>query len=319
MANMEYFRDDAGQTYVAYVVTTSSNQSTLVLREITTAAANTEVALNFNATSTPFVIQDFNDSNGPVAKTLYLGDDSGNIQRTALLTGGTLDVAANLKSALEGSSVGSLNASEPILFLGASSSNASEQYFLRAQSEFRLTLLDYNSSTTNWDKRWTSYVGGAGSWNSSNTYTADTSGAPTDDDSDGFYTNVTADGIQSLPADARITDAAHIVANNVILPVSVQTAGSCYGQAYFYLYNLTNGVFPDNQLINLDSTKITGNIALGYGDPSRVNIADMPSSEYMLGYGLTDQNISNDVEIDTSFRINDKLSTGIRGWKERRI
>jgi hypothetical protein len=108
------------------------------------------------------------------------------------------------------------------------------------------------------------------------------------------------------------------VANNVILPVSVQAAGSCYGKAYFYLYNLTNGVFPDNKLMNLDSSKITTNIALGYGDPSRVSIADMPSTEFMLGYGLTDQNKDNDVEINTPFRINDKVATGIRGWKERR-
>ncbi len=314
----DYFRDGSELTYVTYVVTNSSNQSTLVLREITTAATNTEVAVTFNATSTPYVIQDFGDSNGPTAKTLYLGDESGNIQRTALLDSGSLETAANLKSALEGSSVGHLNASEPILFLGASSSNTGGQYYLRAQSEFRLTLLDYNSSTTNWDKRWTSYVGGAGSWDASNVYTADNSGAPTDVDNDGFFTNVTANGIQSLPADARITDAAQIVANNVILPVSVQTAGSCFGKAYFYLYNLTNGVFPDNKLMNLDSSKITTNIALGYGDPSRVSIADMPSAEYMLGYGLTDQNKDNDVEINEPFRINDKISTGIRGWKERR-
>ncbi len=314
----DYFRDGSELTYVTYVVTNSSNQSTVVLREITTAATNTEVAVTFNATSTPYVIQDFGDSNGPAAKTLYLGDESGNIQRTALLDSGSLETAANLKSALEGSSVGNLNASEPILFLGASSSNTGGQYYLRAQSEFRLTLLDYNSSTTNWDKRWTSYVGGAGSWDASNIYTADNSGVPTDVDNDGFFTNVTANGIQSLPADARITDAAQIVANNVILPVSVQTAGSCFGKAYFYLYNLTNGVFPDNKLMNLDSSKITTNIALGYGDPSRVSIADMPSTEYMLGYGLTDQNKDNDVEINEPFRINDRISTGIRGWKERR-
>jgi hypothetical protein len=315
---MDYYRDGSEMTFVTYVVTTSGNQSTLVLREITTAATNTAVGLNFNATSTPFVMQDFGDSNGPAAKTLYLGDDSGNIKRTALLTGGTLDSAANLKTALEGSAVGQLNAAEPILFLGASSSISGGLYFMRAQSEFRLTLLSYNSGTTNWDKRWTSYVGGAGSWDTSNTYTADNSGPPTDDDSDGFFTNVTANGIQSLPADARITDAAQIVSNIVIVPVSVQASGDCYGRAYFYVYNLTDGVFPDNKLFNPDSTKITGDIALGYGDPSRVNISDMPSNELMIGHGMTDQNISNNAEIDTSFLINDKLSTGIRGWKERR-
>jgi hypothetical protein len=129
---------------------------------------------------------------------------------------------------------------------------------------------------------------------------------------------VTANGIQSLPADARITDAAQIVSNIVIVPVSVQASGDCFGRAYFYVYNLTDGVFPDNKLLNPDSTKITGDIALGYGDPSRVNISDMPSNELMIGHGMTDQNRSNNAEIDTSFLINDKLSTGIRGWKERR-
>ena len=314
----DYFRDGSGQTYVTYVVTDSSNQSTLVVREITNAATNTEVALNFNATSTPFVIQNFGNTKGPAAKTLYLGDDSGNIKRTALLTGGSLDNSANLKLALEGSSVGTLNAAEPILFLGASSSTSGGLYYLRAQSESRLTILDYNNATTNWDKRWTSYVGGAGLWDSSNVYTADTSGAPTDVDKDGFYSNVTANGIQSLPADARITDAAQIVSNTVIVPVSVQASGDCFGRAYFYVYNLTDGVFPDYKLMKMDSSKITGDIALGFGEPSRVNISDMPSNELMIGHGITDQNTNNKVEIDTSFLINDKVSTGIRGWKEWR-
>ncbi|MCH9696657.1 MAG: hypothetical protein K0U68_00990, partial [Gammaproteobacteria bacterium] len=186
----DYFRDANGLTYATYVVSNNSSQSTLVIREISTAATNTSVSLNYYATSTPYVIQDFGDSNGPAAKTLYLGDENGNIKRAALLTGGTLDSATNLKTALEGSTVGSLGAAEPILFLGASSSTTGGLYYMRAQSESRLTLLDYNSSTTNWDKRWTSYVGGAGSWNSSGTYTADTSGTPTDDDNDGFFTNV---------------------------------------------------------------------------------------------------------------------------------
>ena len=136
----DYFRDANDMTYVTYLVSNNNSQSTLVIREITTAATNTSVALNYYATSTPYVIQNFDDASGPAAKTLYLGDVNGNIKRTALLTGGTLDTAANLITALEGSTVGQLGAAEPILFLGASSSTSGRLYYLRAQSEFRLTL-----------------------------------------------------------------------------------------------------------------------------------------------------------------------------------
>jgi hypothetical protein len=111
---------------------------------------------------------DFGAANAPAKKTLYLGDNNGNIRRTALLVPDTstppklvLDTVANLRTALQSVTYpAELGANEPIIFLGAAVSSVDRNYYLRAQSVQRLTVLRYNSSTTNWLKRWTSYVGG---------------------------------------------------------------------------------------------------------------------------------------------------------------
>ena len=315
---MDYFRDGSGNTYVTYVLTTSANTSTLVIRNLATETT-TDVTLNFNATSTPFVMPDFGDTNGPAAKTLYLGDSNGNIRRAALLSSGALASAASIQSALQNTTyTGELGAAEPILFLGAARSAWGGNYYLRAQSNSRLTVLQYDASTTHWKKRWTSYVGGAGTWDAAGTtYTADNSGAPTDTDGDGVATNVTANGIQWLPTGAAITDAAQIIADSIILPVSVTASGACYGKAFYYLYRLTDGAFPDNKFFRFNSsTTYAENLFLGYGNPTSVEIGDMPSKERLIGHGHADQTPSNAVGIPTSFIVNDPVATGIRGWKE---
>jgi hypothetical protein len=211
---------------------------------------------------------------------------------------------------------GDLHATEPLLFLGAAVSASDRKYYLRAQSENRLTVLQYDPATTHWNKRWTSYVGGAGSWDASANYLADTSGAPTDNDGDGFATNVTANGIQSLPTSAKITDAAQIVADSIVLPVSVTASGECYGRAYYYLYRLTDGAFPDYKFYGLNGVDYKENLVLGYGEPTLVTISDMPSKEQMRGFGSTDQAPDGTTNLPQSFVISDSISTGLRGWKE---
>ncbi len=323
LGEMDYFSDGAGNTYVTYVLTNGSNLSTLIIHNLITTD-KTEVALNFNATSTPFVMPDFGDANGPAKKTLYLGDSNGNIRRVALLVPDTstppnlvLDTAVHLQTALQSTTYSAqLGASEPILFLGASVSAADRKYYMRAQSENRLTVLRYDTSSTNWVKSWTSHVGGAGAWDTAGTtFTADTSGPPTDLNGDGVL-DVTATGIQSLPTGTKITDAAQIVADSVILPVSVPINGACFGNAYFYFYKLASGAFPDNKFTIGEGTFLVENLVLGFGNPTRATISDIPSKEQMQGLGGTDQLSDNSTGVTPSFNINDTVSTGLRGWKE---
>lgn len=180
------------------------------------------------------------------------------------------------------------------------------------------TVLQYDPASTNWKKRWTSYVGGAGSWNAVGTYTTDSSGAPTNNDGDGFATDVTANGIQWLPNGAKITTAAQIVADSIVLPVSVTTSASCYGKAYYYLYRLTDGAYPDQKFYNLSGVAYEKNLILGYGEPTRVMISDMPGKDQMRGYGGTDQALDWSTNLNESFVINDAVSTRLMGWKEMR-
>lgn len=315
---MDYFTDEAGNTFVTYALTNNDGLSTLVIRNIATGT-NTEVALNFNVTSSPFVMPDFNDAaNAPAKKTLYLGDSNGNIHRTALLDdNGALNTVTVLQTALQNTNYpAELGATEPILFLGVSVSASDQRYYLRAQSESRLTVLQYVTASTNWIKRWTSYVGGAGIWDSSGTtFTADNSGPPTDIDNDGDL-EITTNGIQSLPTGATITDAAQVVADSITLPVSVPVSGACFGKAYFTLYQLSDGSFPDNTFTTGSGVALDTNIFLGFGDPTRVVISDMPSKDQMRGFGGTDQLPDNTTGVTPSFNINDSVSTGLRGWKE---
>jgi hypothetical protein len=176
--------------------------------------------------------------------------------------------------------------------------------------------LKYNKVSAAWDKNWTSYITGAGSWDNDGTYTSDNSGIPTDVDGDGFATNV-ANGIQSLPANATITDAAVIVADTVVLPVSVDdptAVDECIPpKAYYYLYKLTEGKYPNGKFFKSNGDAITNeNIIVGYGEPNSLIISDMPEDR-MLGTGNSDQDAVNSTR---SFYIHDSVSTGIRGWQE---
>ncbi len=328
---MGFFSDGVGNTYAAYVLTTGSNLSTLVIHNLLTTAT-TEIPLNFNATSTPFIMPDFGNAKAPAKKTLYLGDSNGNIRRAALLASDrTLNTIAILQTALQSTTfpgvsgapipIGDLGAAEPILFLGASVSTDGK-FFLRAQSESRITVLHYDAvvpydGLSNWIKDWTSYVGGAGKWDSTGTtFTPDTSGPPADLDNDGTL-DVTANGIQSLPAGTKITDAAQIVANSIILPVTTAPAtGLCYGNAYLNLYQLPTGNFPDGIFTTGGIPLRLRNYFLGLGEATRVTVSDAPGTNKMKIVGGSDQRQDGTTRPDEGLETVDKVSTGVRGWKE---
>lgn len=316
---MDYFYDLTAtpSVYIAYILTNSSNVSKLVIRHLSdNTIPATEVLLNFEVSSTPFVMPIFGPTNAPAAKMMYLGDSNGNIHRAALLDGGgALNTAATLKAALESTLVGNLNASEPILHLGAAMSAVNSQYYLRAQSDQRITVLNYNPSSSFWEKSWTSAETGTGAW-LSGTFTADNSGPPTDVNGDGFFSDVPPTGIQSLQTGATISAEAAIVSDSLLLPVSVSAVTGCTDRAYLYLYGLTNGQYPDKRFFTLSGSSITTNIELGFGNADTAQISDNPGQERMLGFGHSTQNADNTVNGNDPFVVNDSVATGIRGWKQ---
>ncbi len=145
-------------------------------------------------------------------------------------------------------------------------------------------------------------------------------------------------GIQSLLATSKITDSATIVANSIVLPVSVDSgpAGplSCGvpQKAFYYLYKLSDGTFPGHTFYHhpdspeaapdpLNPTapvtlEITQNIVIGSGEAQRVQMKDLPGKDQVVGYGQADQNKNQGIKPTPAFVVNTDLSTGIMGWAE---
>lgn len=292
-----YFSDSNNKVYSAYIVTADAT-SYLKIRSLTDTSVQHSIQLNYTATSTPYVMTDFGNASAPASKTLYLGDSSGNIYAAPLLASGVLDTANNINTAINGTAVAAMHtsSSSAVLYIGASSSD-NGAYFLRAQSADRLTIFKYQSSQ--WNRLWTTYTGGAGKWTNATTYVADSN-------------------IQSLPATARISDEALIVSNSIVLPVSTAPTGSnCYRNAHYYLYNLVDGRFPTDRFYNTDNTAITTIVNLGNGEPETLKLSDFSDGK-LLGYGISDQKSNGSVGINKTLYIKDMITTGIRSWRELR-
>lgn len=316
---IEFFRDESGgKVYSIYSYSTSAATSRLKIRSLTDISVNKSIDLPYSVTSTPFVMQNYEKQNAPKKKHLYLGTSTGSIHSAGLLNAsGSLDSDLNIQSQLQASSVATMSdtSTDPVTYIDASISAEDNRYYLSTQTEKRLTIHRYNSSNASWHKLWTSFVSGAGQWDDAGNYATDISGVPSK--KDGFAI-IPPDGIQSLPSDATITDKAFIVADAVVLPLSVpdSTSTNCVDTAYYYMYNLFNGKFPKETFLTVKEKPILTNIVLGYGDGKRLNVSDFLGTDKLLAYGLADQNLDFKAGIASSFTINDPVTTGIRGWRE---
>lgn len=315
---MEFFRSGAGTVYAAYVLSNSAsaNTSQLKIRSLVDNADNISVNLNYQATSTPFVMPDYDKRNAPKKHMIYLGNASGDIHSAELFNADGDLVAGSMQSALQGASITSMaNAdSDAVIYINGSVSSKDSHYYMTSQSAKRLTIHRYQSMNSRWKQVWTSYDSGAGSWGDEG-YATDTSGVP---GNKGGFAIVPPGGVQSLPVNARITAMVTIVADSVVVPLTVMTSSSaeCYGKAYYYLYNLSDGKFPNKFFYKIDNTDIEDNIPLGYGEASKLSITDVASTDKLVGYGVADKDLDLNSGIATSFIIRDPVTTGLRGWKE---
>ncbi len=293
-----YFKDGNDSTYTAYVTSgASANSSILHIRSLASSTTRA-IPLTFNATSTAYVMDDVGSI---TAKSIYLGDDVGSIYSASLLdVNQALESAANIQTDINDSAVAALDVSDSsaVLFIGSSKSSTDHTIHLRAQSGDRLTIFKYDSGTSSWTRKWTSYVGGANKWSSDGSVVADTS-------------------IQALPSDAHITDNAYVVANSIVLPVTLDPANNqCSGLSYYYLYQLDNGHFPSNRFYTTSESAINSNIAIGKGNAQTLHFANLLGSSQMMGSGMSDQTTNGATGISTQFIIKDPISTGVRSWRE---
>lgn len=299
-----YFSDQAGNVYTAYIVTSSSGMSILHIRGLTDDLTHHTIVLTFEATSSPYVMTDFASANAPAKKTLYIGGSNGKVYAAALLNNvNTLESVATLQTNINDSVVADLGVVSPITYIGASASSSDSNYYLRVQSDTRLTIFAYQSQGSSWLETWTTYVGGANKRDSgSATMVSDST------------------NIQALPSDAKITASAYIVSDSLVLPVALPPTGnSCYGTAHYYFYKLHDGHFPTKAFFNSnDNSEVTTPVTLGYGAARKLHIAHLPGADKLMGIGISDQKPNNDVGINKSFQVKDPVQTGIRSWRELR-
>ncbi len=293
-----YFKDGNDTSYAAYITNgASANSSILHIRSLTSSTTRV-IPLDFNATSTAFITTDISST---TAKSIYLGDALGNIYTASLLdTNQALESAGNIQTDINGSAITALNTSDStaVTFIGRSKSSTDNSFYLRAQSKDRLTLFKYDTSTSSWVRKWTTYVGGGNKWNNGSS-------------------SVTDAEIQALPSGAQITDNAFVVANSIVLPITLEpVSGQCEGLAYYYLYQINDGHFPANTFFSTSGSAITNTVALGKGNAKKLKFANLLGSAKMMGYGMAKQAASGNAGVGTQIIINDPVATGVRSWRE---
>jgi hypothetical protein len=305
-----YFSDVSGTLYMTYVTTDAVNVSTLHIRNVIDTRVHEKIALTFTATSAPYVMRNFGSTYAPTKKTLYLGDNLGNIHAAGLLTVtgavGMLETTSTITAELNNTTVAALNTtdSSPVLFIGAAGSSTSRAFYLHAQSSDRFTVFQYDANNNTWQADWTSYIGGAGAWlNGSSSLTAKAT-------------------IQSLPTGAILTDNAFIVANSIVLPVSLpSTSNGCYNEAFYYFYKLVDGSIPMQTFLKTsDKTFIGGSISLGNGNARTLQMSKIKGKYLRLGFGMADQktDVTTVSGINKTFYINEPSAKVLRGRKELR-
>ncbi|MEY2342047.1 type IV pilin biogenesis protein [Acidithiobacillus sp. IBUN Pt1247-S3] len=235
-----------GSTWALFALNTSSG-SYLGVLNVGTGAGLLD-PLPFANTATPYI-----DASG----NLYLGDGNGNVYEMSnsdFLSILTAKKATTIASK-DFSAVGnyapwvSSTLTGNVQFMGGTYYQGAN--YLRVQGPNGITLFKQTNGT--WAPVWTAYSGGAGSWSGA-TYTPQSG-------------SVTTNSISPLPAGSTISDQALISGGNVIVPVTIPApANSCgFSTAAYYLYGLTNGVFPSGAFVSPTGTAITQGYVIGRG------------------------------------------------------
>ncbi|MBU2753010.1 type IV pilin biogenesis protein [Acidithiobacillus thiooxidans] len=232
-----------GQTWALFAINNSSG-SNLGILNVSNGAFQLD-PLPISNTATPYI-----DSNG----NLFLGDGSGNVyEMTATNLSTVLSETSNYSiPSGDFTSIGNYTTNWPsglntnVQFIGGTFYQGKN--YLRVQGPSGITM--FNNSTGNWSPLWTTYSGGAGEWSgsSASSYTSNTTITP-------------------LPSGSTVTDQALINSGNVIVPVTVppSSTDTCgVNTAAYYIYSLSNGIFPSSAYVSTGGTLITLDAQGGY-------------------------------------------------------
>lgn len=292
-----------GSTYYALYLTGSKD---VVVHALTSGASASTYTMSTSGTLTaaPIVLESFDLSGSSRVQTLtlYLGDSSGYVYEKVLGSSGSASGSLTTVGHMGTTS----SVADPVLYLQTATLGGYD--YLTAQTSSRLKTFRLPSSST-WKSKWISFIGESGFWDDTgSTYTRETLFTPK------------AEHVQTLPANATVTDQVEIAESVVFLPLQVEveatgtTEASC--NAYYYLYRLDNGYFPYNTLHN--DSSVTDNVLIGTGKAFKPSITVRGDNPILLGHSeenLLTETGGSDLGIDNAFRFYGGES-GISGWRE---
>ena len=305
-----FFSDASGQLYMVFILT-RNNQSTLFIQSVTDSTIHYEVNIDAKVTAEPLIVHDNHSRHAPQAYNLYLGLEDGKVLATPLLnSSGVLNTQSKITQALNQTAIAKMQSTGSTGIQHMGIIQLGQSYYLRTQTNLRLTLHRYDPSNKRWLRLWTSFSEGAGTWDKNQQYTASQALATEQNN----HPIIPIDhGVQALPKDAEITAEAYTVAGNLVLPIAINNESMC--QAYYYLFSLNNGRFPANTFKTIQGSPINTHIHLGTGVASSIELAEVPNKGDLIGYGNVDQNNDGSVGVPATFIINDTIITGIRSWQ----
>lgn len=257
----------------AWALTTINYNSSSYLGILNVSSGVTTLdKLPFTNTAAPYI-----DSNG----NLFLGDSSGNVYEMT---------ATNLSSVLKNTNSPNISSSDftPSTGIGnyttywPSGLNTNVQFiggtyyqgknYLRVQGPSGITTFSLNGT---WSPVWTTYAGGAGTWSGS-TY------SPVAYSS----SNTSNNSVTPLPSGSSITDQALINSGNVIVPVTVPPPGTdtCgVNTAAYYIYSLSNGIFPSSAYVSSTGASIGQGFVIGQGNAFTPSVTVFNGQQLLQG------------------------------------
>jgi type IV pilus assembly protein PilY1 len=281
---------------VAYAVYTTVKGSTAQINVISSQG-------NVSHASLPFV------PSSPISVNLatgdlFLGGEDGNVYTLSVSSGYTAtDIAGSYDK--KTSLVGTMpNPGDPAQYVGFS--QTSNGLFVWATGAKQIAVFQYGG--TGWATNWTTQDGGP-STNQVNGTTTTYSADP----------GVKGTGPQFLPATATISDASVTTNGALIVPVTTASAGSTdscgASEAFYYLFNLTDGTFPMGQFSAPDGSSLVSNVSVGIGTAFSPTVSYNSGMGGFAVYGSAQQNNNGQSLFSLVANAKSNVSAGIVGWR----
>jgi len=233
---------------------------------------------------------------------LFIGASNGNLYSALMASNGSVAAAGTLSLTLVGNIGAASSAAEPVLYL--ESTTLSGKGVLIAESATRVKVFQSDADGNAWQPLWTSYVGGAGTWNAQGGYVASTASGPS------------TEAVQPLPEDAQITAAPQLADGTVLIPVTVTSDDDCFGQAYDYLYTLADGNFPEQTRYN--GALLLQNVQVGAGTATTPQLTRLNGEWVVEGSSSQNNAVNGSVlgGLDDSYSFTRATHWGRAGWRE---